>query len=92
MLNLEGAVVSLDAMGTQREIASQIDDAGADYFLSVKGNQGDLHKELIDQFEFAARQPGSGKLSKTNWSEPQEKEKNRGRLERRRTIVCHNLD
>lgn len=92
MLNLEGAVVSLDAMGTQRDNASQIDDAGGDYVLCVKGNQGDLHKELIDQFEFAARQLGDGKLSKKNWSEHHEEEKNRGRLEKRRTIVCHNLD
>ena len=92
MLNLEGAIVSLDAMGTQREIASQIDDAGADYVLCVKGNQGDLNKELIDQFEFAARQLGNAKLSKSNWSEHHEEEKNRGRLEKRRTIVCHNLD
>ena len=61
-------------------------------FCGVKGNQGDLHKELIDQFEFAARQLGTGGLSKTNWSEHHEEEKNRGRLERRRTIVCHNLD
>lgn len=92
MLNLEGAVVSLDAMGTQREIASQIDDSGADFVLCVKGNQGDLHKELIDQFEFAARQLGHDELSKTNWSEHYEEEKNRGRLEKRRTIVCHNLN
>jgi predicted transposase YbfD/YdcC len=92
MLNLEGAVVSLDAMGTQRGNASDIVEAGADYVLCVKGNQGDLHKELIDQFEFAARQLGAGELSKTNWSDHHEEEKNRGRLERRRTIVCHNLD
>lgn len=92
MLNLEGAVVSLDAMGTQRDIASQIDDAGADFVLCVKGNQGDLHKELIDQFEFAARQLKHDELSKTNWSEHYQEERNRGRLEKRRTIVCHNLD
>jgi len=37
MLNLQGAVVSIDAMGTQREIAGQIVDAEADYVLCVKG-------------------------------------------------------
>jgi len=92
MLNLEGAVVSLDAMGTQREIATDIDEAGGDYVLAAKGNQGDLHKELIDQFDFAAKQLSTGELSKSNWSEHQEEEKNRGRLEKRRTIVCHHLD
>lgn len=92
MLNLEGAVVSIDAMGTQREIAAQIIEAGGDYVLCVKGNQGDLHKELIDQFDFAARQLDRGKLSKKNWSQDTTEEKNRGRLEKRTTIVCHNLD
>ena len=66
MLNLKGAVVTIDAMGTQREIATQIIEAGAHYLLSVKGNQGDLHKELIDQFDFAARQLGTQKLNPKN--------------------------
>jgi len=92
MLNLQGAVVTIDAMGTQREIASQIADAGADYVLCVKGNQGDLHKEIIDQFDFAARQLDLGKLSSKNWSFHLEEETNRGRLEKRQTIVCYNLD
>jgi len=92
MLNLQGAVISIDAMGTQLEIAAQIIDEGGDYLLSVKGNQGDLHKELIDQFDFAARQLGSSKLSCKNWSEDTQEEKNRGRQEKRTTIVCHQLD
>jgi predicted transposase YbfD/YdcC len=92
MLNLKGAVVTIDAMGTQREIATQIIESGADYLLSVKGNQGDLHKELIDQFDFAARQLGTRKLDPKNWSHHVEEEKNRGRLEKRTTIVCHSLE
>jgi len=91
MINLKGAVVTIDAMGTQREIAAQIADGEADYLLSVKGNQGDLHQELIDQFDFAARQLGTGKLAPKNWSYHLEEEKNRGRLEKRQTIVCHHL-
>jgi predicted transposase YbfD/YdcC len=92
MLNLQGAVVTIDAMGTQRGIASQIIAAGADYVLYVKGNQGGLHKEIIDQFDFAARQLDTTKRSSKNWSLYLEEEKNRGRLERRQTIVCHNID
>lgn len=92
MLNLKGAVVTIDAMGTQREIASDIVEAGGDYVLCAKGNQGDLHQEIIDQFDFAARQLDPAKLSSKNWSFHSEEEKNRGRLERRHTIVCHNLD
>jgi hypothetical protein len=43
MLNLQGAIVTIDAMGTQREIASKIKEKGGEYILRVKGNQGNLH-------------------------------------------------
>jgi predicted transposase YbfD/YdcC len=92
MLNLEGAIVTIDAMGTQREIAAQIVESGGDYVLSVKDNQEKLHKELIDQFDFAARQLGIEKLDSGNWSYHEEEKKNRGRLEKRQTVVCHYLD
>jgi predicted transposase YbfD/YdcC len=45
MLNLKGAVVSIDAMGTQKEIAQRIVDKGADYVLALKGNQPSLHED-----------------------------------------------
>jgi predicted transposase YbfD/YdcC len=45
MLNLEGAIVSIDAMGTQKEIARRIVDKGADYVLALKGNQTSLHED-----------------------------------------------
>jgi len=51
-----------------------------------------LHKEVIDQFDFAARQLDLTKTSSENWSLHIEEEQNRGRLEKRQTIVCHNLD
>ena len=38
MLNLKGAVVTIDAMGTQRSIAGKIVEKGGDYILRVKGN------------------------------------------------------
>ena len=40
MLDLKGCLVTVDAMGCQRDIAKDILDAGADYLLAVKGNQG----------------------------------------------------
>jgi hypothetical protein len=40
LLNLKGAVVTLDAMGTQIDIARQIKQAEGDYVLALKGNQG----------------------------------------------------
>ena len=45
MLNLKGAIVSIDAMGTQREIARRIIDQGGDYVLALKGNQTSLHED-----------------------------------------------
>jgi predicted transposase YbfD/YdcC len=46
MLNLKGAIVSIDAMGTQKEIARRIVDKGADYVLALKGNQTSLHEDV----------------------------------------------
>jgi predicted transposase YbfD/YdcC len=46
MLELEGALVSIDAMGCQKEIAQAIRDSGADYLLQVKGNQPILEADI----------------------------------------------
>jgi len=91
MLNLQGAVVTIDAMGTQREIASKIVEKDGDYILCVKGNQGNLHKEISDHFEFAARQLGKAKLDPANWSHAETIARSHGRNERRQTIACHYL-
>jgi predicted transposase YbfD/YdcC len=39
---IEGAIVTIDAMGCQRGIAQKIGDKKADYVLALKGNQGSL--------------------------------------------------
>lgn len=46
LLDIEGAVVTIDAMGCQRAIAKQIVDKKADYVLALKGNQGTLHNDV----------------------------------------------
>lgn len=51
LLNLKGAIVSVDAMGTQLKIAIAIIQAGADYLLALKGNQGTLHDDVRKFFE-----------------------------------------
>ena len=43
---------STDAMGCQKEIASQIIDSEADYILALKGNQGNLQEQTEDSFRF----------------------------------------
>lgn len=50
LLNLDGCVVTIDAMGCQRAIAQQIREQGADYVLGLKGNQGRMHQEVAELF------------------------------------------
>jgi hypothetical protein len=51
MLDLEGCVVTIDAIGCQTEIANQIVEQGGDYLLSVKGNQGCLQQDIAFIFD-----------------------------------------
>ncbi len=46
MLNISGCIVTIDAMGTQTAIATTIQEANADYVLSVKENQGRLFEDI----------------------------------------------
>ena len=45
-LDLAGCIVTIDAMGCQKQIAQAIGEAQADYVLALKGNQGRLHGEV----------------------------------------------
>jgi predicted transposase YbfD/YdcC len=53
LLELNGALVSIDAMGCQKEIAQAIRNTGADYLLQVKGNQPTLEADLKAKFAAA---------------------------------------
>ena len=57
LLDLCGAIVTIDAMGCQKDIARQLRDRGADYVLAVKDNQPrllrDIQETLADHFERA---------------------------------------
>ncbi|WP_435011605.1 ISAs1 family transposase [Tundrisphaera lichenicola] len=48
LVDVAGAVVTIDAMGCQREIAGAIVAAKGDYLLALKGNQGTLHQAVVD--------------------------------------------
>lgn len=56
VLALDGAVVSIDAMGCQTAIAAQIVEQNGDYVLALKGNQGDLFEDVVQLFEQARQQ------------------------------------
>jgi predicted transposase YbfD/YdcC len=51
LLELKGCIVTIDAMGCQKEIAERIIDQGGDYVARLKGNQGQLHEEVVQFFE-----------------------------------------
>lgn len=50
LLEIKGAIVSIDAMGCQKEVAKTITEQGADYLLAVKGNQPSLHEAVQNLF------------------------------------------
>ena len=52
LLFIENSIVTIDAMGCQKDIASKIVDQGADYVLAVKENQPTLFEQIKDEFVF----------------------------------------
>jgi len=51
LVNIKGAIITIDAMGTQKAIAEQIVEGKADFVLALKGNQETLHQAVIDHVE-----------------------------------------
>lgn len=80
MLNLEGCIVTIDAMGTQKDIAKTIVDQKADYILALKGNQEGLMEGVEHLF---SRQRADSENTIT--------EKGHGRIETRHCQVISNL-
>jgi predicted transposase YbfD/YdcC len=60
MLELSGAIVTIDAMGCQKEIARTIREEGADYLLALKGNHENLHEQVVAFWEQAYRRGFEG--------------------------------
>jgi predicted transposase YbfD/YdcC len=52
LLVMKGCIVTIDAMGCQKEIASKIIEKEANYLLALKGNQGSLQEQVEDSFRF----------------------------------------
>ena len=60
VLDINGCIVTIDAMGTQKAIAKQIMAQGGDYVLALKGNQGNLFDDVQQIFEQAKAQDFQG--------------------------------
>lgn len=84
MLELSGALVTIDAMGCQTEIAHTIVDAGADYVLAVKQNQPTLHNGIAEFFDEQLEDD----FARVNVSRHETNERGHGRQETRHYFVC----
>ncbi len=51
LIDAKGAIITIDAMGTQKAIADEVIRGGADYVLALKGNQGTTHEAVIACFD-----------------------------------------
>jgi predicted transposase YbfD/YdcC len=87
MLAIEGAVVTIDAMGCQRDIARKVIDKKADYILALKGNQGSLREDVE---LFAAEQKENG-FKDTRITRHETVDADHGRIETRTYTVIHDV-
>jgi len=87
-LNLKGCVVTIDAMGCQREIAKTIVEAGADYLLAVKGNQETLCEDVEDEFKAAQ----ADNFAHMDCQYFESLERGHGRIEKREYWYTHDIE
>jgi predicted transposase YbfD/YdcC len=87
MMAIEGAIVTIDAIGCQRDIAEQILSKKADYVLALKGNQGTLREDVE---LFAAEQKANG-FKDTKVSRHETVDGDHGRIETRTYTAIHEV-
>jgi predicted transposase YbfD/YdcC len=87
MLAVEGAVVTIDAMGCQRDIARKVIDKKADYILALKGNQGTLHEDV----ELFAAEQKANSFKDTKVTRHKTVDADHGRIETRTYTVIHDV-
>lgn len=88
LLEIQGCLVSIDAMGCQRKIAENIIDKQADYLLAVKENQPTLHRSIMDYFVEANENGFEG----YNIDYHETSDNAHGRIEERRCWVGYDLE
>jgi predicted transposase YbfD/YdcC len=87
LLDLKGALVTLDAMGCQKDIAQKIVAAGGDYVLTVKENQ----ERLLDDIQTTVQQALDGELPAAVVQEHSTSERGHGRQEERSYLVIDHV-
>ena len=86
-LDINGSVITIDAMGCQHSIAEKIIERGGDYVLGVKDNQPGLAQAVTLWFNAA----DAGTMDRPFWDNIQV-EKDHGRIETRRCLVTNDID
>ncbi len=86
MLEIKGAIITIDAMGCQKEIALKIREKEADYVLSLKGNHGKLHENIKNFFELNV-----GNNEKL-FNIYEENNKGHGRIENRKCYITDKIE
>lgn len=84
MIEISGALVTIDALGCQTEIAAAIVERKADYCLAVKGNQPTLHQGVMDFFEDHL----ADDFARTKVRHHETTERGHGREEQRTYSLC----
>jgi predicted transposase YbfD/YdcC len=87
MLAIEGTIVTIDAMGCQRDIAQKVMAKKADYVLALKGNQGSLREDV----ELFVAEQKAADFKNTTISRDQTVDGDHGRIETRTTTVIHDV-
>ena len=80
LFDLTGCIVTIDAMGCQTGIAKCITQAGADYVLALKANQGTMHQEVITMVQEGL----ANQFKEIHHQKEQTLDKGHGRIEKRR--------
>ena len=88
ILNLKDCVVTIDAMGCQKDIIKEIAEKEADYVIALKGNQGTLHQEVKQYLDWAQHQNFQGISHDTCTT----LEKDHGRIEERKCWVTEDIE
>lgn len=88
MMAIEGAVVTIDAMGCQRDIAAKITEKKADYILALKSNQGTMREDV----EVFVNEQKTRRFKDTIISTHQTVDADHGRIETRSYTAIHDVD
>jgi predicted transposase YbfD/YdcC len=88
MIDIQGAVITSDAMGCQKDIARKICENGADYILALKGNQETLADEVENYFNQAEAINFEGVQCDAVGT----KDDNHGRIDKREVYVTEDID